>query len=57
MNITNFTQSVKYSFTDFLSAGMQMAMVICIDFTASNGTQSSPSSFHYITQNKKSQYE
>jgi len=42
---------------DYLSSGMQMAMVVCIDFTASNGIQTQPSSLHYTSVNKKSQYE
>ena len=29
----------------------------CIDFTASNGNPSSPTSLHYCTSKKKSQYE
>ena len=52
-----FKQSIKYAFTDFLSAGLQMAMVLCIDFTASNGLQSSASSLHYHAGNRRSQYE
>jgi hypothetical protein len=53
----NFKQTVKYDFMDYLSSGMQMAMVVCIDFTASNGTQTQPASLHYALGNKKSQYE
>lgn len=34
-----------------------MAMVVCIDFTASNGIQSKPDSLHYVTPIKKSHYE
>lgn len=36
---------------------MQMAMVVCIDFTASNGIQNQPNSLHYVSPAKKSQYE
>jgi hypothetical protein len=36
---------------------MQMAMVVCIDFTASNGIQNQPTSLHYVTPTKRSQYE
>ncbi len=36
---------------------MQMAMVVCIDFTASNGIQNQPNSLHHFTPAKKSQYE
>ena len=55
--LENFTQYIKYEFTDYLSSGMQMAMVVCIDFTASNGIQTHPTSLHYHTPTKKSQYE
>lgn len=55
--LENFKQTVKYDFTDYLSSGMQMAMVVCIDFTASNGIQNQPSSLHYVTPAKRSQYE
>lgn len=36
---------------------MQMAMVVCVDFTASNGIQNQPTSLHFTTNAKKSQYE
>ena len=52
----NFKQTVKYDFTDFLTAGMQMAMVVCIDFTASNGIQNASTSLHHHTHNKRSFY-
>ena len=32
-----------------LQAGMQMALVTCIDFTASNGAPSNANSLHYTT--------
>lgn len=32
-------------------------MVLCIDFTASNGQQKDPNSLHHYTAIKKSQYE
>lgn len=53
----NFKQTIKYDFTDFLAAGMQMAMVTCIDFTASNGIQSANTSLHHFNAHKRSQYE
>lgn len=55
--LNDFKQFVKYEFPDFLQSGMQMAMVVCIDFTASNGLQNQPKSLHYTTNTKKSQYE
>jgi hypothetical protein len=55
--LENFKQTVKFDFTDYLSSGMQMAMVVCIDFTASNGIQNQPNSLHHVTPIKRSQYE
>ena len=34
-----------------------MAMVLCIDFTASNGIQTASTSLHHYTAHKRSQYE
>lgn len=48
---------VKYRFMDYMSAGLQLLLITCIDFTASNGSPKSPQSLHYITPNSKSQYE
>ncbi len=38
---------IKPSLVDYLRAGWQIGMVAAIDFTASNGEPSSPSSLHY----------
>ena len=56
ITLEKFKQTIKYDFTDFLAAGLQMAMVVCIDFTASNGIQTAPTSLHHHTANKRSQY-
>jgi hypothetical protein len=55
--LSNFKQTVKYDFTDYLTNGLQMSMVVAIDFTASNGIQHQPSSLHYVGPNKRSHYE
>jgi hypothetical protein len=55
--VEGLRQTIKHDFTDYLSNGMQMAMVVCIDFTGSNGVQNLPSSLHHISYGKKSQYE
>ena len=55
--LENFKQTIKYDFMDYLRCGMQMAMVVCIDFTASNGIQTQASSLHYTTNTRRSQYE
>jgi hypothetical protein len=48
---------VKNTFTDYLASGLQLMLITCVDFTASNGSAKSPSSLHYISPNKKSPYE
>lgn len=55
--LENFKQTVKYDFTDYLSNGLQMSMILAIDFTASNGIQRDPSSLHYFTPMQRSRYE
>lgn len=57
MRLANIKRYVKSSFTDYLVAGLQLMLITCIDFTASNGSPKSPSSLHYIQANKKSTYE
>ncbi|XP_053377222.1 copine-8-like isoform X1 [Mercenaria mercenaria] len=39
---------MEYSFLDYITSGTEMAFTVAIDFTASNGNPSSPSSLHYI---------
>lgn len=57
LRFVNVKRYIKSSFTDYISAGLQLMLITAIDFTASNGSPKSPSSLHYITANKKSTYE
>lgn len=50
-------RTVKNTFSDYLAAGLQLMLITCIDFTASNGSAKSPTSLHFIQANKKSPYE
>ena len=43
-------------FLDYIQAGMQINMVVGIDFTASNGEPTKPQSLHYISD-KPNEYE
>lgn len=47
------------SFLDFIQGGLNLRMMVAIDFTASNGNQNDPSSLHYIdpTRKTKNKYE
>ena len=57
MRMANIKRSIKHSFVDYISAGLQLMLITCIDFTASNGSAKSPQSLHYMDQNRRSQYE
>lgn len=54
--INNVRRTIKYQFGDYISAGLQLALITCIDFTASNGVARDPHSLHYVAPNKMSQY-
>ena len=57
MATTNVNRYVKNNFVDYIYAGLQMMLITCIDFTASNGIAKSPTSLHYFQPNvKRSQY-
>lgn len=55
--LTNVRRTINYQFGDYISAGLQLALITCIDFTASNGVPKDPKSLHYIAPDKMSQYE
>ena len=46
----------KYEFGDYIEAGLQLALVTCIDFTASNGIAKAQNSLHYSGNGRASQY-
>lgn len=47
----------KYSFLDFLLAGLQLKVTFAIDFTDSNNSPTSKYSYHYISNGYKNDYE
>ncbi|RYR66369.1 hypothetical protein Ahy_A03g012358 isoform C [Arachis hypogaea] len=46
--LDKFSESVQYSFLDYLSAGFELNFMVAIDFTASNGNPRLPDSLLYI---------
>ena len=56
LTIDKFERRVQYQLGDFLENGLQLALVNCIDFTASNGIPTAKNSLHY-TGAGKSFYE
>jgi hypothetical protein len=47
----------EYTFLDYLRGGLQIALTIGIDFTASNGKINETSSLHYFSPGKPNDYE
>ena len=45
-----------YNFIDYLKSGLQLNLVVAIDFTASNGSPNTPQSLHCI-DNQPTQYQ
>ncbi|KAK7399288.1 hypothetical protein VNO78_10469 [Psophocarpus tetragonolobus] len=46
--VDKFTESVQYTFLDYLAGGFELNFMVAIDFTASNGNPRLPDSLHYI---------
>lgn len=47
----------RLTFTQLLKKGLQISLIVGIDFTGSNGNPSSPSSLHYINGSTPNSYE
>ncbi|KNC53149.1 copine-8 [Thecamonas trahens ATCC 50062] len=47
----------KPSFIDYLAGGLEMNLIIGIDYTASNGNPANPSSLHYLSPYEPNAYE
>jgi hypothetical protein len=48
LTIDQYLNRVQHQFGDFMDSGLQLSLVTCIDFTASNGVPSDKASLHYI---------
>ncbi|KAL2347107.1 hypothetical protein Fmac_001107 [Flemingia macrophylla] len=46
--VDKFTESVQYTFLDYLPGGFELNFMVAVDFTASNGNPRLPDSLHYI---------
>jgi len=45
-----------FSFIDYLAGGMELSMMVAVDFTASNGPPNSPNSLHYRGNKQMNEY-
>lgn len=52
ISINDFRIINQASFLDYIKAGCQIHFIVSIDFTASNGAPSDPSSLHYLSMVK-----
>lgn len=47
----------KPSFVDYLRGGVELNMIVAIDFTGSNGSPNHPTSLHYMNPTAPNQYQ
>jgi len=57
LSIDSVKHSQKFTFLDYITAGMQMNFVVAIDFTGSNGEYQDPRSLHHCGQTPSQYYQ
>lgn len=57
ISLAGFNVIKKPSFVDYLRGGLQLNMMIAIDFTGSNGVPKFPNSLHYMNPQAPNQYQ
>ena len=55
--LEHFEAYQKPSFVDYLRGGLELNMIVAIDFTGSNGSPKHPSSLHYMNPTMPNQYQ
>lgn len=56
ITLRNVGFEARHSFLEYIFGGCEIQLTIGIDFTASNGNQSEPSSLHYKKDFSKNEY-
>ncbi|KAL2103887.1 hypothetical protein ACEWY4_000755 [Coilia grayii] len=56
VTLLSFKVESEYTFLDFIRGGTQLNFTVAIDFTASNGNPSQPTSLHYISPYQMNAY-
>ncbi|XP_076131671.1 copine-9-like isoform X1 [Alosa pseudoharengus] len=56
VTLLSFNVESEYTFVDFIRGGTQLNFTVAIDFTASNGNPSQPSSLHYMSPYQMNAY-
>uniref|UniRef100_A0A8C5T202 Copine 5 n=1 Tax=Malurus cyaneus samueli TaxID=2593467 RepID=A0A8C5T202_9PASS len=49
VTLLSFTVEAEHTFLDYIKGGTQLNFTVAIDFTASNGNPSQPTSLHYLS--------
>ncbi|XP_037031088.1 copine-9-like [Bradysia coprophila] len=57
LNVESIQMMEEVSFLDYIGHGTQMHFAVAIDFTASNGAPSDPTSLHFINPHRPNSYE
>lgn len=57
LKVVKISVSEDVTFLDYIRNGTQMHFAVAIDFTASNGRHSHPSSLHYLSPERQNFYE
>ncbi|XP_029007873.1 copine-9-like isoform X2 [Betta splendens] len=56
VTLLSFKVESEYTFVDFIRGGTQLNFTVAIDFTASNGNPSQPTSLHYMSPYQMNTY-
>uniref|UniRef100_A0A8C4QMF6 Copine Va n=1 Tax=Eptatretus burgeri TaxID=7764 RepID=A0A8C4QMF6_EPTBU len=56
VTLISFKLESEFTFLDYIKGGMQINFTVAIDFTASNGNPSQPTSLHYLCPYQPSAY-
>lgn len=57
LELASFQIIKRPTFVDYLKGGLQLNMMVAIDFTGSNGSPHLPNSLHYMNPNTPNQYQ
>jgi hypothetical protein len=55
--LQSFSVFQKPTFVDYIRGGLQLNMIVAIDFTGSNGHPKYPNSLHYMNPTAPNQYQ
>ncbi|ETO01730.1 hypothetical protein RFI_35709 [Reticulomyxa filosa] len=52
LKVVEFKSTLSYSLLDYMTGGLDMSLMVAIDFTESNGHPANPQSLHYLGSHK-----